>query len=113
VDPQNNTKEILRQLQSTPQQPGFNPMDMLGGMMGNPMVGGIMSSLQQSLSNGNIDIAKLLGSITPIVENVKKEIEASDDPNIKNMIQMIQGAVGNPATEEPETKSLSDKLGVD
>lgn len=115
VDPQNNTKEILRQLQTAPaasSQPAFNPMEMLGGMMGNPMLGGMMATLQQSLTNGNIDLAKLVSSITPIVENVKKEIEQSDDPNIKNMIQMIQGAVGGSEPAE-ENKSLSDKMGVD
>lgn len=101
LDPQNNTRAVLEQLQ----QQGAPPADalsasisalssdpnqmmggLMGGLMGNPAITGIMTKL---MSN-EIDLHKLITSITPIVENVKKEIEQSDDPTIKNMIAMIQ-----------------------
>jgi hypothetical protein len=89
VDPQSGSLQQLQQLQqqqTAPTPPPQDPMAMMGSLMSNPAIGGMMSSLM----NGNIDLQKLITSITPIVENVKKEIESSDDPNIKNLVQMVQ-----------------------
>lgn len=111
LDPENNTRAVLEQLQSqhpptlshssapppinplaalvaTSDAPD-NPMALMGGLMGNPAISNIMTKLMTN----ELDLQKLITSITPIVENVKKEIEQSDDPTIKNMISMIQSSV--------------------
>ena len=90
VDPQSGSLRQLQQLQ----QSSDDPMAMMGSLMANPAIGGMMSSIM----NGNIDLQKLITSITPIVETVKKEIESSDDPNIKNFVESIQSSLG-PKTE--------------
>ena len=93
LDPANNTKQVLQQLQqehvnnnTSSNVAAVNPMQMVGSIMANPVIGNMMNTFM----NSNIDLHQLVQSITPIVENVKKEIEQSEDPAIKNMIAMLQ-----------------------
>jgi hypothetical protein len=50
----------------------------------------MMGSMNENLDNGNLDLGKLMGAMSGIVENVKGEIEKSDDPMLKSMMSMIQ-----------------------
>jgi len=92
VDPENNAKQILELMkQGNANVPNlnlpssFNPMEMVSSLMGSGEFGGMMSTLQQSLENGNLDLSKLM----PLVQSISKEIVESDDPTIKNLVSSL------------------------
>jgi hypothetical protein len=110
VDPENKTKELLKSLKEKSGEGDFlanmietigtqmnssdgnmdNPMAMVGSLMNSDMLKTMMGSMNENLDNGNLDLGKLMGAMSGIVENVKGEIEKSDDPMLKSMMSMIQ-----------------------
>lgn len=127
LDPENNTKQLLQTLQTTDNtMPAGLPMDMISGLMNNlgsemggtgdadPMslISGLMSSplfsqLLGSLNTKDMDIGSLIQSMSGLVNNVKSEIEKSDDPNIKNLLDMVSSMV------PPPDSASSDEQDVD
>jgi hypothetical protein len=109
VDPENKTKQLLKdlikddnnennfivdmisQLGSSGAVGGNgNPMEMIGSLMNSDLFSTIMSSMDSKVENGNLDLSKLMGSVVGIVNNVKNEIEKSNDPMLKNLVNMLQ-----------------------
>jgi hypothetical protein len=115
VDPENKTKELLKQLKktntdnpspendlianmfnlissnmpNTDDNNSINPMEIIGTMMNSNLLGNLMGSMNTNLENGNIDFGKLLNSVQGLVDNVKTELSKSDDPMLKNLMTMI------------------------
>lgn len=113
VDPENRTKDLLKSLKHDSGKEGNfltdmienigpmmaaasgggeggNPMEMIGTLMNSPMFANMMGSMSSNLEKGNLDLGKLMGSMAGLVDNVKSEIEKSDDPVLKNMVNMLQ-----------------------
>jgi hypothetical protein len=109
VDPENKTKELLQSLKNN-KEGNFiadmietmgshmteemgdnpNPLSMLSSMMNSDLVSTMMGKMNSGLNDGDLDLGKLLGSMSGIVENVKTEIEKSDDPMMKSLLSLIQ-----------------------
>lgn len=137
LDPENKTKELLKSLKENSSKEGNFLADMIEtmgsqmlggggggagmnmeGMMDNPMamVGSLMNSgvfqtmlgsMNDNLESGNLDLGKLMGAMSGIVENVKTEIEKSDDPMLKSMMSMIQLPEMPPSpSSEGETQQI-------
>lgn len=92
VDPENGTKGILQSLCCEPAPKIENPMAVLGSLMNSPLFSTMMGSMSNNMENGTIDLTKLMGTMVGLVDTVKNEIENSDDPTLKNMLNMLQQA---------------------
>jgi hypothetical protein len=118
VDPENKTKELLQQLREntnsnegnflanmietmSTQLPGAgagagaggggdgNPLALIGNLMNSDLIGNLMGSMNSNLENGNLDLGKLMGTMSGLINNVKSEIEKSDDPTIKQLSSLL------------------------
>lgn len=130
VDPENKTKELLQQLRdssdgSENKEGNFlanmietmssqfptensssttNPMSMISSLMGSDMIGKLMGSMTDNIDNGSLDLGKLMGTMTGLISNVKKEIDKSDDPNLKQLLNMINlPETSSSTTEQVDT----------
>lgn len=66
-----------------------NPMEMIGGLMNSDLFTTMVGSMNSNIQNGDLDLGKLMGSMAGLVNNVKNEIEKSDDPMMKSIFSMI------------------------
>ena len=129
VDPENKTKELLQQLRDnadgTENKEGNflanmietmssqfssnigegdsapNPMSMISSLMGSDMIGKLMGSMTDNVDNGSLDLGKLMGTMSGLISNVKKEIDKSDDPNLKQLLSLIN--IPTDSTPAPTT----------
>ena len=129
LDPENKTKDLLKALQLNNTDggnendflsnmintiggqmggelgQGGNPMEMLGSLMNSDIITNVMGAVTSNLQSGDLDFGKLMNSMQGLMANVKSEIEKSDDPMLKNMMNMIPEL---PVIEEPELQDASD-----
>lgn len=112
LDPENKTKDLLRQLKQDESQEGnflanmietigsqlpanmgtdgnVNPLEMMGSLMNSDMISSLMGPLMGG-GDGKLDMGKLMGTVTTLMDTVKTEIEKSDDPFLKQLTQMAQ-----------------------
>jgi len=123
LDPDNKTKELLQQLKSKNGKEGefignvletmcksiqpsdaTNPMSMIGNIMSSNVFGTLMNTMNSNVENGQMDIGKLMGSMMHLIENVKEEVEKSDDPTIKQMMNMVN-QIGK-VVQVPDTNAI-------
>jgi hypothetical protein len=108
LDPENKTKELLQSLRNDRSNEGNflasmienvsgqlgnnqeNPMAMIGSLMNSDMFSSMMGSMNENVENGNLDLGKLMNSMAGLVDTVKNEIDKSDDPLLKNMLNMLK-----------------------
>jgi len=131
LDPENNTKDLLKALQTSGGAEndflsnmintiggqigqsgmggdGGNPMEMLGSLMNSDVISNVMGAMNSNLQSGDLDLGKLMNSMQGLVQNVKTEIEKSDDPMLKSMVNMIPDLPEMPIVEE-----VSDDIPLD
>ncbi len=134
LDPDNKTKELLQQLRQEDSQEGnflasmmdsfspllqgmagsseggVNPMDMMGSLMGSDLFSKMFSSFGGG--DSKLDMGQLIKSVSGIMENVKNEIEKSDDPVIKQFTQMMNIPMSTEGkdTPVPETTTPTTEI---
>lgn len=108
LDPENKTRELLQELKSKNGKEGefignvletmcnnisptdmANPMSMITNIMSSNVFGTLMNTMNSNVENGQMDMSKLMGSMMHLIENVKEEVEKSDDPMVKQMLNMV------------------------
>lgn len=118
VDPENRTKEILQSYRensivpktsSEPSPEGdflsnmmktissqvgnsdsSDPMSVLSGLMSSDTITQMMDSMNSNIEDGKLDINKLVSSVSGMVEQLKTELDSTDDPMMKSLLNMIQ-----------------------
>ena len=103
VDPVGKAKDMLSQLQLVNRdQPNelpnldnmFEQMGpMMNQMLSNPMIGNMLSSMTGGApipDLNNVDMKALSGSMNKVMKAVTETLENSDDPEIKNLLNMVK-----------------------
>jgi len=125
LDPENKTKELLKDLKKNQgvdgeflgdmmstissqlgSNPSGNPMEMIGSMLNSDVLGTLTSSLQSNLESGQLDLGKLMGTMQGLVQKVGDEVGKSEDPMIKNLFAMLEQTMPNvkPPVIQDETQ---------
>lgn len=108
VDPENKTKDVLQALKSEPSNENQflsnmietlgsqidpsktkNPLALLTDMMSSNVVGSMMENMNNDIDSGKLNIDKLMSSMMGIMNTMKSEVEKSDDPNLKQLLNMM------------------------
>lgn len=137
VDPENKTKELLQQLRentnsnegnflanmietmSTQLPSGGgggggggdgNPLALIGSLMNSDLIGNLMGSMNSNLENGNLDLGKLMGTMSGLINNVKSEIEKSDDPTIKQLSSLLNLPVPSEQTQQNTSEETQQSV---
>jgi len=112
VDPAGKAKEILRKNaedgKAGPSESNFladiiskveknispdaNPMEAVSSIMQSGIFTDLMAGMQSGLSNGQLDMGKLLGAVQGMMANMGEQ--AGDDPEAKNAMGMISNLMG-------------------
>ena len=123
LDPKGNGKQLLDNFKNNPQpsKPQLSDMmttmgPMMEQMLSNPNFGGMLSALSSSMGVpansipdlSSINMPELMKSMQGVMGTVVETLEKSDDPNIKQLLNL--SANPNPVlsqslTEVPETSS--------
>lgn len=69
-----------------------NPQEAIASIMSSGMITDLVSSLNDGLSSGKIDIAKMMGSVQKMVGNISEE--AGNDPSTSGAMSMLTNMMG-------------------
>lgn len=125
LDPENKTKELLQDLKSKNGKEGefignvletmcndispsdtANPMSMITNIMSSNVFSTLMNTMNSNVENGQMDMTKLMGSMMHLIDNVKDEVEKSNDPMVKQMMGMVSqlGKLVPPPQDNDQSK---------
>ena len=88
----NFLSDIISKVESSI-DPGKNPQDAMSSIMNSSSFGDIVKSMTEGVQDGNLDLGKLLGTVTQMVGTLN---EGSDAPvNLEPIMNMVSSLVGN------------------
>lgn len=124
IDEESTAKEVLNQpkgadnviaeLMSTVQdeltasniEVSDNPMEMVMSLMTSGAIENIMSSFQDKMSNGEIDMMSMLSAAQSMTQNIQEDAESVDNPMLKGLVENMTGMMANIESQIPEEEDI-------
>lgn len=85
LDPESNAKQILQRIKTEPEAQQEDIGQMLGGLLSSD----VMNNMMAKVLGSGIDLTTLADSATQLLTAVQKEVDSSDDPNLKALSKLI------------------------
>ncbi len=75
--------------------PNANPMEAVSSIMQSGVFSDLIGGMNQGLSDGSLDIGKLMGAVQGMVGQLGNKGDGSNDPQAANAMNMISSMMGN------------------
>jgi len=75
--------------------PNSNPMEAVSSIMQSGVFTDLIGGMNQGLSNGSLDIGKLMGAVQGMVSQLGNQGDGGDDTQAANAMNMISSMMGN------------------
>jgi hypothetical protein len=95
--------------------PNANPMEAVSSIMQSGIFTDLIGGMNQGLSDGSLDIGKLMGAVQGMVGKLDQGNGAGSDPqtaNAMNMISSMMGNMGNMGNNQGDGGDVPDLAGL-
>ena len=75
--------------------PNANPMEAVSSIMQSGVFTDLIGGMNQGLSDGSLDIGKLMGAVQGMVGQLSNQGDGNNDPQAANAMNMISSMMGN------------------
>jgi hypothetical protein len=92
--------------------PNANPMEAVSSIMQSGIFTDLIGGMNQGLSDGSLDIGKLMGAVQGMVGKLDQGNGAGSDPQTANAMNMISSMMGNMGNNQGDGGDVPDLAGL-